>query len=99
MRNCYLRMSIIQRCSALHLRLAMANKLSPHLREKVFKKMMVHVADAVEKGVKSVMFPTRDTAVVTVSSNCCCHFRWDRDFWCPNWDRKNPNCTSVCKDS
>ena len=59
-------MSIIHRCSALHLRLA--NKLSPYLREKVVKRMMVHVSDAVGKGVKSVMFPTRDTAVVTVSS-------------------------------
>ena len=90
-------MSIIQRCSALHLRLA--NKLSPYLREKVVKRMMVHVANAVEKEVKSGMFPTRDTAVVTVSSNCCGHFRCERNFWCPNWDRKDPNCTSVCKVS
>ena len=58
--------------------------------------MMVHVADAVEKKVKSGMFPTRDTAVVTVSSNCCGHFRCERNFWCPNWDKKDPNCTSVC---
>ena len=59
-------MSIIQRCSALHLR--PANKLLPYLREKVVKRMMVHVTDAVEKGIKSVMFSTRDTAVVIVSS-------------------------------
>ena len=78
---------------------AIANKLSPYLREKVVKRMMVHVADAAKKGVKSVMFPTRDMAVVTVSSNCCGHFRCKRNFWCPIWDRKDPNCTSVCKVS
>ena len=89
-------MSIIQRCSTLHLRLA--NKLSPYLREKVVKRMMVHVADAVEKRFKSVMFPTRDTAVVTVSSNCCGHFRCQGTFGVL-WDRKDPNCTSVCKVS
>ena len=87
-------MPIIQRCSAHHLRLA--NKLSPHLREKVVKRMMVHVADTVEKGFKSVMFPTRDTAVVTVSSNCCGHFRCEGTFGVL-WDRKDPNCTSVVK--
>ena len=85
-------MSVIQRCSVLHLRLA--NKLSPYLREKVVKRMMVHVADTVEKGVKSVMFPTRDTAMVTVS-NCCGHFRCEGTFGVL-WDRKDPNCASVC---
>ena len=40
-----------------------SNNLSPYLREGVVKRMMVPVADTVEKGVKSVMFPTRDTAV------------------------------------
>ena len=85
-------MSIIQRCSALHLRLA--NKRSPYLGEKVVIRMMVHVADAVEKEVKSVMFPTRDTAVVTVSPNCCGHFRCEGTFGVP-WDSKDPNCTSV----
>ena len=89
-------MSIIQRCSALHLRLA--NKLSPYLREKVVIRMMVRVADAVEKEVKSVMFPTRDTAVVTVSSNCCGHFRCKETLGVL-WDRKDPKCTSVCKVS
>ena len=47
-----------------------SNKLSPYLREEVVKRMKVHVADALEKGLKPIMFPTRDTALVTVSSNC-----------------------------
>ena len=89
-------MSIIQRYSALHLRLA--NNLSPYLREKVVKRMMVHVADAEEKGVKLVMFPTRDTAVVTGRSNCCGHSRCEGTFGFL-WDRKDPTCTSVCKGS
>ena len=87
-------MSIIQRRSALHLRLD--NKLSPDLREKVVKRMTVHVTDAVEKGVKSVMFLTRDRAVVTVSSNCWGHSRCEGTFGVL-WDRKDPNCTSVVK--
>ena len=70
--------------------------------EKVVKRMMVHVADAVEKvghvSNKSVMFPTRDTAVVTASSNCCGHFICEGTFGVL-WDRKDPNCTSVCKVS
>ena len=68
------------------------------MREKVAKRIMVHVADAVEKGVKSVMFPTRNTSVVTFSSNCCGHFRCEGTFGVL-WDRKDPNCTSVCKVS
>ena len=35
-----------------------SNKLSPYLREEVVKRIMVHVADAVEKGLTSVMFTT-----------------------------------------
>ena len=45
--------------------------------------MMVHVADAVEKGLKSVKFPS-------VSSNCCGHSRCVGTFGVL-WDRKDPN--------
>ena len=75
-----------------------SKKLSPYLGEEVVKRMMVHVAGAVEKSLKSVMFPTRDTAGVTVSSNCYGHSRCEGTFGVP-WDRKDPNCTSVCKGS
>ena len=65
------------------------NKPSPYLRQEGVKRMMVYVADAVEKGIKSVMFPT-------VSSNCCGHSRCEGTFGVL-WDRKDPNSTSVCK--
>ena len=47
--------------------------LLPHLHEEVVKRMMVHVADAVEKTLKWVMFPT-------VSSNCCSHSTCEGTF-------------------
>ena len=58
-----------------------SNKLSPpHLGEEVVKRMLVHVADAVEKGLKSVTFPT-------VSSNCCGRSRCEGTFGVL-WTRK-----------
>ena len=44
-----------------------SNKLSPYLREEVVKRMMIHVTDAAEKDIKSVMVPTRYTAVVVLA--------------------------------
>ena len=69
----------------------LAIELLPYLREKIIMRMMVYLADAVEKGVKSVMFLTG----YTVSSICCVHFRCEGTFGVL-WDRKDPNCTSVC---
>ena len=51
-------------------------ELLPYLREKIVMRMMVYLADAVEKGAKSVTFLTR----YTVSSTCCVHFRCEGTF-------------------
>ena len=66
------------------------------MSEEVVKRM----ADAVEKDLKSVMFPTRGTAVVTVSSiaNCCGHSKCEGIFGV-FWDREDTNFTCVCKGS
>ena len=68
-----------------------SKKLSPHLHKEIVKRMVVRVADTVEKALKSVMF-------LTVSSNCCGHSRCEGTF-SVLWDRKGPNSTSFCKGS
>ena len=43
------------------------NRLSPYSHEEADTRMMAHVADAVEKGHKSVMIRTTDTDVIVLA--------------------------------
>ena len=73
-----------------------SSRLSPYSHEEADTRMMVHVADEVEKGHKSVIIRTTDTDVICVSRCCGGISRLKRTVSVlPQY----PYCASVCKNS